>query len=76
MSTKITNGCLSSAIKRVVNQKIRNEKRCFSANAKVWVDKDTKVICQGFTGKQVSIILLLLHVSMDVTMNLIISYFV
>jgi len=52
MSTKITNGCLSSAIKRVVNQKIRNEKRCFSANAKVWVDKDTKVICQGFTGKQ------------------------
>jgi len=52
MSTKITNGCLSSAIKRVINQKIRNEKRCFSANAKVWVDKDTKVICQGFTGKQ------------------------
>jgi len=26
--------------------------RCFSANAKVWIDKDTKVICQGFTGKQ------------------------
>jgi len=51
MSTKITHGCLST-IKRVVNQKIRNEKRCFSANAKVWVDKDTKVICQGFTGKQ------------------------
>ena len=24
-----------------------------SANAKVWIDKDTKVICQGFTGKQV-----------------------
>lgn len=23
-----------------------------SANAKVWVDKDTRVICQGFTGKQ------------------------
>lgn len=23
-----------------------------SANAKVWIDKDTKVICQGFTGKQ------------------------
>ncbi|GMI59041.1 hypothetical protein ScalyP_jg896 [Parmales sp. scaly parma] len=23
-----------------------------SANAKVWVDKDTKVICQGFTGAQ------------------------
>uniref|UniRef100_A0A7S4UK23 Succinate--CoA ligase [ADP-forming] subunit alpha, mitochondrial n=1 Tax=Ditylum brightwellii TaxID=49249 RepID=A0A7S4UK23_9STRA len=27
-------------------------RRCMSANAKVWVDKDTKVICQGFTGKQ------------------------
>jgi len=23
-----------------------------SANAKVWIDKDTTVICQGFTGKQ------------------------
>jgi succinyl-CoA synthetase alpha subunit len=23
-----------------------------SASAKVWIDKDTKVICQGFTGKQ------------------------
>ncbi len=23
-----------------------------SATAKVWVDKNTKVICQGFTGKQ------------------------
>lgn len=23
-----------------------------SANAKVWIDKDTRVICQGFTGKQ------------------------
>jgi succinyl-CoA synthetase alpha subunit len=27
--------------------------RYFSANAKVWVDKDTRVICQGITGKQV-----------------------
>ncbi|CAM9711887.1 unnamed protein product, partial [Heterosigma akashiwo] len=26
--------------------------RCMSANAKVWIDKDTRVICQGFTGKQ------------------------
>lgn len=26
--------------------------RYFSANAKVWVDKDTRVICQGITGKQ------------------------
>lgn len=27
--------------------------RSMSANAKVWIDKDTRVICQGFTGKQV-----------------------
>ncbi len=26
--------------------------RSMSATAKVWVDKNTKVICQGFTGKQ------------------------
>jgi succinyl-CoA synthetase alpha subunit len=26
--------------------------RSLSASAKVWIDKDTKVICQGFTGKQ------------------------
>jgi hypothetical protein len=28
--------------------------RFLSASAKVWIDKDTRVICQGFTGKQVS----------------------
>jgi succinyl-CoA synthetase alpha subunit len=27
-------------------------KRTFSKNAQVWINKDTKVICQGFTGKQ------------------------
>ena len=27
--------------------------RQMSSTAKVWVDKNTKVICQGFTGKQV-----------------------
>lgn len=26
--------------------------RSMSATAKVWIDKNTKVICQGFTGKQ------------------------
>jgi succinyl-CoA synthetase alpha subunit len=26
--------------------------RKLSSIAKVWVDKNTKVICQGFTGKQ------------------------
>lgn len=29
--------------------------RGMSSTAKVWVDKNTRVICQGFTGKQVSI---------------------
>lgn len=29
-----------------------NTVRSFSANAKVWIDKDSKVLCQGFTGKQ------------------------
>lgn len=27
-------------------------KRSFSKNAAVWINKDTRVICQGFTGKQ------------------------
>lgn len=28
-------------------------RRSMSSTAKVWVDKNTRVICQGFTGKQV-----------------------
>jgi succinyl-CoA synthetase alpha subunit len=28
--------------------------RLLSSSAKVWIDKDTRVICQGFTGKQVT----------------------
>ena len=34
--------------------------RSMSSTAKVWVDKNTRVICQGFTGKQVREMMLLL----------------
>lgn len=37
---------LSRASNKTVQQT-----RNFSSTAKVWVNKDTKVICQGFTGK-------------------------
>ena len=30
----------------------RVARRQMSSTAKVWIDKNTKVICQGFTGKQ------------------------
>ena len=30
--------------------------RRMSSTANVWVDKNTKVICQGFTGKQVGVL--------------------
>ena len=33
-----------------------------SSTAKVWVNKDTRVICQGFTGKQVGCLFRLLVV--------------
>jgi hypothetical protein len=36
-------------VKTIAAQAARN----MSASAKVWINKDTKVICQGFTGKQV-----------------------
>lgn len=32
---------------------LANHARAMSASAKVWINKDTRVICQGFTGKQV-----------------------
>lgn len=33
-----------------------NTTRLMSSTAKVWVDKNTRVICQGFTGKQVRLL--------------------
>lgn len=46
---------LSTAASRVATSHgvARQGAKHFSANAKVWIDKDTRVICQGFTGKQV-----------------------
>jgi hypothetical protein len=32
----------------------QQQHRMMSASAKVWIDKNTRVICQGFTGKQVT----------------------
>lgn len=43
---------ISSVLARAVTAQATGSRRLMSANAKVWVDKDTKVICQGFTGKQ------------------------
>lgn len=40
------------AVRRVSNASPKLGSRAMSANAKVWIDKDTRVICQGFTGKQ------------------------
>lgn len=48
-ATMSTNRFLSM----VVRQSAKKESfRQMSSTAKVWVDKNTKVICQGFTGKQ------------------------
>lgn len=38
-----------SRIQRFVSPSVS---RAFSTTANVWIDKNTKVICQGFTGKQ------------------------
>jgi hypothetical protein len=42
-----------ASTQRAGGQSNRSLIRCMSANAKVWINKDTRVICQGFTGKQV-----------------------
>jgi len=44
---------LRSSVLRAVRAPLKQQCRSLSANAKVWVNKDTRVICQGFTGKQV-----------------------
>lgn len=36
-----------------VQPQIQSNSRYMSSTAKVWIDKNTRVICQGFTGKQV-----------------------
>jgi len=33
--------------------RVTSSARSMSSTASVWVDKNTRVICQGFTGKQV-----------------------
>jgi hypothetical protein len=33
----------------------QQQQRGLSASAKVWINKETRVICQGFTGKQVRV---------------------
>ena len=38
---------------RLVVQRSAGSRRAMSSSAKVWIDKNTRVICQGFTGKQV-----------------------
>jgi succinyl-CoA synthetase alpha subunit len=54
-----TNGSSMSMLMRMASRSagttatIGTQSRSMSANAKVWIDKDTRVICQGFTGKQV-----------------------
>lgn len=35
-----------------VGRGFQKQSRSLSSSAKVWIDKDTRVICQGFTGKQ------------------------
>ncbi|CAE7789662.1 SCOA, partial [Symbiodinium microadriaticum] len=37
---------------RTASYTMKTLSRNMSSTAKVWIDKNTKVICQGFTGKQ------------------------
>merc|ERR1712238_527619 len=49
MGMNKTSGAFASKIAVVVS---RPSARSMSSTANVWVDKNTRVICQGFTGKQ------------------------
>lgn len=44
---------LPRLIKTNLMQRLTTARRGMSADAAVWINKDTRVICQGFTGKQV-----------------------
>mmetsp|Transcript_24150 Transcript_24150/g.35406 ORF Transcript_24150/g.35406 Transcript_24150/m.35406 type:complete len:326 (+) Transcript_24150:101-1078(+) len=48
MASQLRNRLTHNMMKTIFQQ----SKRSLSATANVWVDKNTKVICQGFTGKQ------------------------
>jgi len=39
-------------LNRVLQQHQKQTARSMSSTAKVWIDKNTRVLCQGFTGKQ------------------------
>lgn len=43
---------LKKAVSSVNNVNVSSSSRQMSSTAKVWIDKNTRVICQGFTGKQ------------------------
>lgn len=45
---------MATIIKTIQGNTHQLLRRQMSSTAKVWVDKNTRVICQGFTGKQVS----------------------
>jgi hypothetical protein len=50
----VSGRCASAAAAAARKQSNQHSRRLLSSGAKVWIDKDTRVICQGFTGKQVN----------------------
>lgn len=51
-------GIVSTRVPAAVSVVTNNNglRRDMSSTAKVWIDKNTRVICQGFTGNQVRIV--------------------